>query len=140
MKWQHIDPTEFPQTHPTETEIRGVTVSVGLSPYDIPDAVRGGYDSSIEAFLIEFRYIGTEPWVRKKAQDHLHLRVGKHTKRLYGIEIDTAAVGAQRVELVLHQELDRLQSESKDTARQNYALAKEIIERQGGAFLREEVL
>ncbi len=35
-----------------------IEVGILISPYDIPDGVRGGYDGDLKRFVVEFRYIG----------------------------------------------------------------------------------
>jgi hypothetical protein len=59
-----------------------------MSPYDVPEAVRGYYDQKSHHFVIEFRYIGDESWKRERGDSQITLRIGRHSGRLYGIEAD----------------------------------------------------
>lgn len=79
---------ELPKRH----KIRGVDITLVMSPYDIPDAVRGEYNKDLHRFVIEFRYISDEPWERSKYNDYIVLRIGRNSRRLYGIEVDVHAL------------------------------------------------
>lgn len=37
----------------------GVEIQIGMSPFDIPQAIRGGYDDVQGKFVIEFQYMDT---------------------------------------------------------------------------------
>ena len=67
--------------------------------------MRGFYDEKSEKFAIEFRYIGERAEglieVREKKEPEICLFVGKHSSRLYRIEIDVKKLGADTVELQL---------------------------------------
>lgn len=96
----------------TQREIRGVEVMVFLSPYDIPEAVRGSFDKSIDRFVIEFKYLGgpeepNEPLDKESQDKHVVLAVGRHSHRLYRIEVDVVSLGVEAVGLhVLEDEMD----------------------------------
>lgn len=82
---------------PKRQAVRGADITVRMSPYDVPEAVRGYYDEELKRFVIEFRYIGDEPFRQKQKGEHITLRMGRHSGRLYGIEVDVGAMKAQRV-------------------------------------------
>ncbi len=98
-EWVRLDSEKL--NTPQQEAIRGVNITVRMSPYDVPEAVRGYYDEDQERFVIEFRYIGEEPFRRKQKGKHITLRVGRHSGRLYGIEVDVKAMKAQSVDLIL---------------------------------------
>jgi hypothetical protein len=79
--------------------IRGVEVKVFLSPYDVPEAVRGTYDKTIKRFVIEFQYISDEPLKRQFYDKYVDLKIGKNSRRLYAIEIDVDALKATSIEV-----------------------------------------
>lgn len=92
-----------------------VVFDVVVSPYSVPDAVRG-VRTSEGRFRIEFRYIdGPEPTAAPKALDE-HVRVieGRHSGRLLAIEVDIDSLGAKSVGIAIKaEELDPSQFESR---------------------------
>jgi len=71
-----------------KAEIRGNSVDVMMSPYDVPEAIRGYYSESTGRFVFELKYISNE-------EDRLDLNgpdvtcsVGKFSGRLYSFSID----------------------------------------------------
>ena len=116
-------------------KIRGVDIDLVISPYDIPEAVRGEYDKNLRRFVIEFRYMSDEPWEYDKYDSGIALRIGRHSGRLYGIEVDVHALDAQRINLRMTVEkavanaINRLVHQSeKIQRRENYEIAKEAIQ------------
>ena len=72
--------------------------SIRMAPHDIPNAVRGYFDEKIQRFVVEFRYIDEdEPWRRSKSDSPVILRIGKHSERLLGLEIDVQELKADSV-------------------------------------------
>jgi len=139
--WVILDQARLNQRR--EKEIRGVRINVFLSPYDIPQAIRGQYDQQIGQFLIEFKYMEDEPIVRDQKDLALVLRIGKNSGRLFGIEVDVDKLKASHVNLAmylqnmvsqaLHKRLEQLPSGS--STHRNYDLASDIIkERQADLF------
>jgi len=78
---------------------RGVLVSVQASPHDVPKAVRGGWDPAIQRFVIEFRYLDNETYVKERGDENLTLRIGKNSHRLLGLELDLKSLRASTVAL-----------------------------------------
>ena len=86
---------------PSHKNVGEVSVSTQLSPHDVPIAIRGGAVGNKcgdKLFVIEFRYLDDEPWRLESRTDGIHVRVGKHSGRLYGIEIDPSIVQPGRFE------------------------------------------
>jgi hypothetical protein len=104
---------EIRKSQRTQHDDAGVQVELSLSPYDLPEAVRGSFDDSLQKFIIEFKYVQGEEWTRRPAGDYAILRVGRNSNRLYGLEIDLAALGQSRVsvERVVDQALESLKTE-----------------------------
>ena len=123
-------------------EIRGVKIDVYLSPYDVPEAVRGFYDESVARFVIEFKYLGEES-TRLKRHKHLELRVGKNSGRLYRIDVDVESLKAEAVSLNMHipelvsEAIDSLAPAAPDRGRDNYDLAKQVISERKEDLFRE---
>lgn len=140
-KWLQVDlDTETPEDRQL---IRGVKVKLLVSPYDIPEAVRGFYDEQKHRFVIEFRYIGDEPTELQPQDRHITLVVGKNSGRLYGIEIDVDTLKVEvvglRMEIIkeVNEALDNLVQKSiSPSRRDNYRLTKDAISaRQEQLFL-----
>lgn len=76
----------------------GVLFDVVVSPYDIPEAVRG-FKTPQGRFRIEFRYIdGPEPQGPElHLDDHVKAIEGRFTRRLLALEVDVDAMGAHSV-------------------------------------------
>ena len=78
----------------------GVHITLVMSPFDIPEAVRGSYDDESGLFSIEFRYpVMEKKTTRAAGAEHVTLVVGKNSERLYRIEIDVRSLGANQVTL-----------------------------------------
>ena|SRR2546422_937721 len=117
-----------------QQKLRGVRLNIFVSPYDVPDAVRGYYDPSLSRFVVEFRYMTEEKWSPKAQDQFVTLRIGRESKRLLGIEIDLRGPSAQTVSLRLHvpqlveQAIERLSKEPHAPSREdNYRIAKDVI-------------
>ena len=92
-KWVEIDWDKLDK--PRQEQIRGVTVTVYFSPYDIPEAAQGEYDIAKECFVIRFRYLGgKEPIEYSDPKDDIQLGVGKQTQRLHEILVDVERLKA----------------------------------------------
>src|SRR5712692_7577708 len=70
-----------------------------VSPYDVPEAIRGQYIREKRCFVIEFKYISTEATYEKPKMENVKVRVGRNSGRLYAIELDVQALQATSVEL-----------------------------------------
>ena len=120
---------------PKQRKIRGVDITLVMSPYDIPEAVRGDYNRESQKFVIEFRYMSDEPWERYRYNKDIVLRIGRNSRRLYGIEVDIHALAAQMINLRMNvakavtDAIDRLAHQSERLQRrENYEVAKDAIE------------
>lgn len=119
-------------------DIRGITVSVQISPYDVPQAFRGFYDSNRGIFRIEFKYLDDEEAVRKPGDKCVAFEIGQHSQKLLAIElaVDEQNLSVVELELKQRQELiDRadkalaaLRSRARRTnTRLNYKAADEVL-------------
>lgn len=96
-EWILIDP-ETVETAPLETSTdEGVTVSVYLSPYDIPEAVRSTYDRHDGTFTLQFKYLEDEPTKTLKL-GRARVQIGRHSKRLYELEVPIPRDAAKEIE------------------------------------------
>jgi len=147
-EWVRLDVQQF--SKPKRLKSHGVEINVVMSPYDVPEAVRGNFDQVLKQFVIEFRYIDDEPVKREKHGEHIALRIGRHSGRLYGIEVDVNAMEADAVGL--HVQLPKAPEVSaaviqaintlahkpaKQPRQENYEVAKDAITRKGGEIFAE---
>src|SRR5258707_13421143 len=70
--------------------IRGAEVDLFVSPYDVPDAVRGSYSSDEKIFSLEFRYVGDES-IKEVAGEHVTYHISSVSSRLYCLELGLKA-------------------------------------------------
>jgi hypothetical protein len=98
-EWIELDPSQYGSMEETERD-DSVEITVGLSPYDLPDGVRGYYDNDVKRFVIEFRYLSNdEPLVPSESKEHVTLFLGKNSDRLCRIEVDIDRLKASVVDL-----------------------------------------
>src|SRR2546426_6163555 len=131
-RWLALSPEKLASDN--QQKLRGVQLNILVSPYDVPDAVRGYYDPSLGRFVVEFRYMTDEKWSQKTQDQFVTLRIGRESKRLLGIEIDLNGLSAQTLSLRLHvpqlveQAIERLSKEPHAPSREdNYRIAKDVI-------------
>ena len=111
---------------------RGVELHVQISPYDIPQALRGHYNDEANRFEIEFQYLTEEPLMEKIADQYVSFFVGKKSGRLYKIQMDVKAMKAQKVTLrlaptaMISQEISKL-NEHIPRRRDNYNVVNDLI-------------
>lgn len=73
---------------------------IGLSPFDVPERVRGYRDPDSKNFVIEFGYLGdSERRVPRPLDESISIRIGENSGRPYEIHIDVEGLGAENVNL-----------------------------------------
>jgi hypothetical protein len=119
-----------------ERNLQGVKVDVLVSPYDVPEALRGYYSPDKQCFVIEFKYISSEDTVEKDECPNVQVRVGKNSGRLYAIELAVKSFDASAVQLrikvaeALRNVLTHLIQEPIAPSRSsNYSMAKDAVEK-----------
>ena len=127
-RWLRVDPATFDR-HETVVG-RGVEFHVFLSPYDLPEAVRGAFDRATNRFVIEFRYVTDEPTATVAADKHVTLFIGKNSKRLRRIAVDVKGMGAREVALRIDQAIDALpRAITGRVPTTNFTVARDVIHR-----------
>lgn len=85
----------------------GVKIVIGLSPFDIPEAVRGDYNARLDRFVIEFKYLGgTEDLVIGFEDKELSLWFGKKSGCLYKIHVDVKQMETESIGVRLMLDVD----------------------------------
>lgn len=132
-EWIELDPTELDE--PRDVLLDGVPVTLQASPNEVPDGIRGYFDRRLRRFVIEFRYIGEEPWRRVPYPDHhLAFRLGRNSQRLYGLEIDMNAAKEQWVSLAT-QAIEAQKKTLRNTWRRNYDIASSLLQERASQLL-----
>jgi len=135
--WIPLDPVTL---NPGEKEVvHGVEINVGLSPYDVPDGVRGYYDDDIKRFVIEFRYLDDEEDREPSWQnENITLVVGEHTGCLYQIHVNVDDLSANAVKLklwVADAIRDLTQDKEFSARRGHYDVANDVVSENADALL-----
>lgn len=126
-KWIQVDPTKV-DIETTATR-KGVAFQVFISPYDLPEAVRGRFDPTVRRFVIEFRYLLDEPEERLAIDQHVTLILGTKSNRLLRIQVDTDGLGADQVALRINQAIDQLPQRLKSRVpNDNLRVAKRVLD------------
>jgi hypothetical protein len=131
-QWIPLSNAQFPIEH---RSLQGVKVDVLVSPYDVPEAVRGHFDHSKRCFTIEFKYISQEAIVERSQDPNVKLWVGRNSGRLYAIELDLAKFSGNSVQLRL-EVAEELRNVLTHLVKQpifpmresNYRMAKKVVE------------
>lgn len=116
---------------PRRGRFQGMEIEVELSPYELPEAVRGYLTDDEKTFIIEFKYLaGAEATVPQSAIDSVVIHLGRTSKRLYKIEIgtDVWAGAAHGVRFRMAQAIEALENDpSRNLRKGNYEVAREVI-------------
>jgi hypothetical protein len=109
-----IELQDIPEVRRPITEAPGLNIELSVSPYDIPQAVRGYVDEAKGSFIIEFKYPGEEPTHGVELKDAIRASIGNSSERIYKIEIDLRTLAPERIGLHLKQSVERLASSAID--------------------------
>lgn len=124
--WIEVDPEGLAEVTDKRGS-NGIRIMFMPSPYDLPEAFRGFYDSAIDRFAIEFKYLGQERTENELHGEHVTLRLGKNSGRVYGIEIDVNAAQADWVELIQKALTERSKENRKPRRLVNYEATKRLV-------------
>jgi hypothetical protein len=96
--WVRVEPDEIDQ--PDIEKLGHVEITMLMSPYDVPRAVKGGYSSDIKKFVIELRY-QTDETVSSIDAEHgsITLWLGRSSGRIHRIVVDVDKLNVSSVEL-----------------------------------------
>ncbi|MDE3188948.1 MAG: hypothetical protein KGM96_15665 [Acidobacteriota bacterium] len=142
--WIQVEPSLRMRSEPRQ----GLQLTLFVPPHEVPQAVRGEFDKQLKKFVIEIRYLDDEDFKRETMDDTVCLRIGKNSRRLLGIELDTANLNVAQVQFQLkevEEEIKRavtkfLQKDQAQEERENYALAIKAIESKGEQLLNRSIL
>lgn len=145
MEWLRLNRHNL--NKPSRKSIRGAEVIVFMSPYDIPEAVRAGVDAATGRLVIQFKYSAgsedpDEPLDTESKAGPVRLMVGRHSHRLYRVELDAVRLNVDQVEVHVLQKvdeaIDRLsENRRRPPNRGHYGVARKVIAERGGDLLKE---
>lgn len=87
-------------------KVRGVDLVIQISPLDAPKAVRGEYRPDRGVFRIEFKYPDREEGELVPGPECVSLELGRHSRKLLGIEVAVDEHDLDAVRLV-HRVFDK---------------------------------
>lgn len=102
--WTDVEVESFDRLE--RTKRAGVKIEISLSPYDIPEAVKGCFCPDHNKFVISFRYLSKEGLTEKIINENLTVCEGIESGRVYEIYIDVHAINAETVSLEVKPILD----------------------------------
>ena len=129
-EWIEVERNEFEEA----TDSRSMVVRISVSPYDVPHHIRGALDEDKRRFVIEFKYVDREPTKAVKAGRHAIAEIGKHSGRIYSLDLDLNALRADKTGLEIKSKADDAMRDLADNFpqerahRKNYALAQNVID------------
>ena len=94
-RWLRIDPERYDELHEIGMFYRDLELNIVVSPDDIPDSVRGGYDEEHKKFEIEFKYMVREEYEIDQVSEEVEVRIGQHSGRILGFAIDVDVLKAR---------------------------------------------
>ncbi len=96
-RWLRIDPERYDELHEIGMFYRDLELNIVVSPDDIPDSVRGGYDEEHKKFVIEFKYMVREEYEIDQVSEEVEVRIGQHSGRILGFAIDVDVLKARSI-------------------------------------------
>lgn len=87
--WNFIPVSEI--NKPVKETVAGVTLEVVAAYHDVPVAARFSYEESLSEFVIHLKYLTDPEPTKSETEGDVTLEVGKHSKRIYIIKINTRA-------------------------------------------------
>lgn len=132
--WVEVDEREL--NRETPKVIRGVTVRVSFSPYDVPRRFRGYREPNSNFFVIEFEYLlneATRP-TKSSPDSPFELEIGVDSKRIYRIKIDVVKLDCEAVRLEVDPlvkdvigEIQKFKSAVPEKLRERYRLPESLL-------------
>lgn len=105
--------------------------SLELSAYDIPREVKATYDQPGGILHIDFVYLDNEESVPKNLSATLRMKVGKHSGKILGFELEVEKYEIHTVNLTLQRAVEAEIPKMKPfNQRANFQVIRSILERQ----------
>lgn len=136
--WLKLD--ERSLNEPTVKSKSGVRLEVSLSPFDIPEAVRGFREAETGWFCIQFRYPDSEECVSRKVSETMIVEEGKGSGRIQAIRVNVKGLDVGQVRLDLSIKVNRelneglskfFKTRTSTFASRQHGLTKRILNEKG---------
>ena len=134
--WIKVDQAALDDVEHHSGRLKGVEITIGLSPNDIPEKVRGRYGDHGE-YIIEFKYLCPTREARMALEKHQLVEpvVGIHSGRIYEIRI-YGVLKAEGIVPQVQAALDHLKADHRFANRsRHYEIAQEAVTGTGRALL-----
>ena len=130
-EWIHIPAENLIESHRAHP---GTTLFF-RSPFDIPVAVRPVASGSV--VTLELRYLDNEERVEKiTANERVSFEIGRHSKRLFKITVDTSKSDEELLPL-LEDALNQLRAVTKAPSTENYDATSQAIAQQKAQIVQQ---
>jgi hypothetical protein len=125
--WITIDANQFNRIQ--KGERAGAKLEIAPSPYDLPEAIRAHVEDSTGAFVIDIRYITSEPTAPQNAFP-LSVFRGSGSGRIYQIKVLTPDDPEWTMDPLgkMHEALRSLETSENDSRNQSIAIVEEILQ------------
>lgn len=113
-EWLDVDTGSVSASDIEENE--GINIRLNVSPYDLPEALRGLMDGDF--FCLQFRYLNDkEPKEKIQLDDHITLTTGSVTGRILEIRINVIHLDVDKVRLEVCKQVMHALDEFRDNER-----------------------
>jgi len=131
--WIATDIKQLQETHKKPAD--EADIQIILSPFDVPEALRGFYDTKASRCIVEFRYGDIdgdgESLIAQRPDDRITIKIGAHSRRIYRIEVKgdpDACVSVSTSDNDLDEVLMRMSENVKSWRESaNYSVAKDLF-------------
>lgn len=140
--WLKLD--ERSLNEPQVKSKSGVRLEISLSPFDIPEAVRGFKEAGSGWFCVQFRYPDSEDGVTRTVSDTMTVEEGKESGRIQILRVNVEKLAVEKVELALKVKVNRelneglsrfFKARTSGFAARQHGLAKRILNEKGRDLL-----
>lgn len=128
--WVEVDDSKYNGVK----DARNVIIEMNVSPYDVPQHVRGGIDERHHRFVIEFRYIDDEDTREVKVDKHVQALIGRKSGRVYSLLVDVDERGKDPTLLTIGQP----EEVRKDASQALGSIYKVVSSKQSSTRSREK--
>jgi len=105
--------------------------SIELSAYDIPQEVKVGYIQKDGILHIDFTYLDNEESISKDLSSKSRMKVGKHSGKILGFELEVEKYEINTVNLTLQRAVEaEIQKVKPFNQRANFQVIRSILDRQ----------
>jgi hypothetical protein len=140
--WIRVDPRQLRHPQPRQETHRGINLTFHVSPYDIPEAVRGYYDSVRNVCVIQFRYLDAPVPARDPVrQGEVAFYLDKQGQRILSVEIpksNLSKAAPEQIFLNLQSAVTEMAKKRPEPRNfENYDFANEVLSEKQECLFRD---